>query len=104
MVRLTQTNAFEKFQLCGVFQSVKPSCCGIISKMGGTVGKDSNPLSEHFSNIGMYHCAMIGLDCSGKTTVLYRMKFNQYMNTASTIGFNCEKVRFLLVFFFLCVY
>jgi len=61
--------------------------------MGGSVGKESNPLSEHFSNMGMLHCAMIGLDSSGKTTILYRMKFNQYMNTASTIGFNCEKVR-----------
>jgi len=61
-------------------------------KMGGSVGKESS-LTEHFSNIGMLHCAMIGLDLSGKTTVLYRMKFNQYMNTATTIGFNCEKVR-----------
>jgi len=60
--------------------------------MGGTVGKESS-LTEHFSNMGMLHCAMIGLDLSGKTTVLYRMKFNQYMNTATTIGFNCEKVR-----------
>jgi len=61
--------------------------------MGGSVGKESTSLSEHFSNLGMLHCAMIGLDLSGKTTVLYRMKFNQYMNTATTIGFNCEKVR-----------
>lgn len=60
--------------------------------MGGGLGKESS-LTEHFSNIGMIHCAMIGLDLSGKTTVLYRMKFNQYMNTATTIGFNCEKVR-----------
>jgi len=60
--------------------------------MGGAVGKESS-LSEHFSNMGMLHCAMIGLDLAGKTTVLYRMKFNQYMNTATTIGFNCEKVR-----------
>ena len=63
-------------------------------KMGGSMGKESLTFSEHFSNMGMYHCAMIGLDSSGKTTVLYRMKFNQYMNTAPTIGFNCEKVSF----------
>ena len=71
--------------------------------MGGSVGKESTSLSEHFSNLGMLHCAMIGLDLSGKTTVLYRMKFNQYMNTATTIGFNCEKVYisiFLLNFSF----
>lgn len=62
--------------------------------MGGSLGKESLTLTEHFSNLGMFHCAMIGLDSAGKTTVLYRMKFNQYMNTAPTIGFNCEKVKF----------
>ncbi|XP_040564737.1 ADP-ribosylation factor-like protein 4C [Lepeophtheirus salmonis] len=58
--------------------------------MGGHLGKE--PLSN-LVNLGTYHCAMIGLDSSGKTTVLYRLKFDQYMNTAPTIGFNCEKVR-----------
>eukprot|EP00096_Caligus_rogercresseyi_P007464 TRINITY_DN25326_c0_g1_i1.p1 TRINITY_DN25326_c0_g1~~TRINITY_DN25326_c0_g1_i1.p1 ORF type:complete len:204 (+),score=59.47 TRINITY_DN25326_c0_g1_i1:159-770(+) len=58
--------------------------------MGGHLGKE--PLSS-LVNLGTYHCAMIGLDSSGKTTVLYRLKFDQYMNTAPTIGFNCEKVR-----------
>jgi ADP-ribosylation factor-like protein 4 len=36
---------------------------------------------------------MLGLDSAGKTTALYRMKFDQYLNTVPTIGFNCEKVR-----------
>ncbi|XP_063704215.1 ADP-ribosylation factor-like protein 4C isoform X2 [Culicoides brevitarsis] len=36
---------------------------------------------------------MLGLDSAGKTTVLYRLKFDQYLNTVPTIGFNCEKVR-----------
>ena len=36
---------------------------------------------------------MIGLDSAGKTTVLYRLKFDQYVNTVPTIGFNCEKVH-----------
>ena len=39
-----------------------------------------------------YHCVMIGLDGSGKTTILYRLKYGQYTNTVPTIGFNCEKV------------
>ena len=39
-----------------------------------------------------YHVVMIGLDSAGKTTVLYRLKFDQYVNTVPTIGFNCEKV------------
>ena len=41
-----------------------------------------------------YHVVMIGLDSAGKTTVLYRLKFDQYVNTVPTIGFNCEKVSF----------
>ena len=46
-------------------------------------------LASHF------HCAMVGLDSAGKTTALYRLKFDTYMNAAPTIGFNCEKVRCL---------
>ncbi|CAG2168912.1 unnamed protein product, partial [Oppiella nova] len=34
-----------------------------------------------------------GLDSAGKTTALYRLKFDQYLNTVPTIGFNCEKVK-----------
>ena len=36
---------------------------------------------------------MIGLDGAGKTTALYRLKFDQYMNTVPTVGFNCERVK-----------
>ncbi|CAL1267986.1 unnamed protein product [Larinioides sclopetarius] len=39
------------------------------------------------------HVVMIGLDSAGKTTALYRLKFDQYMNTVPTIGFNCEKIK-----------
>lgn len=58
------------------------------------MSKDSlSVLADHIPNLGSHHCAMIGLDSAGKTTVLYRLKFNQYVNTAPTIGFNCEKIR-----------
>ena len=40
-----------------------------------------------------FHLVMIGLDGAGKTTILYRMKIDQYLNTAPTIGFNCERVK-----------
>jgi len=39
------------------------------------------------------HLAMLGLDAAGKTTVLYRLKFDEFTPTLPTIGFNCEKVR-----------
>ena len=59
--------------------------------MGAGIAKESlTNLTDHIPNMGGFHCAMIGLDSAGKTTVLYRLKFNQYMNTAPTIGFNCE--------------
>lgn len=41
---------------------------------------------------GTLHIAMLGLDSAGKTTALYRLKLDQYLNTVTTIGFNCEKV------------
>jgi ADP-ribosylation factor-like protein 4 len=62
--------------------------------MGGGISKESlSSLTEHIPSLGGYHCAMIGLDSAGKTTVLYRLKYRQYVNTAPTIGFNTEKVR-----------
>ncbi|XP_061647767.1 ADP-ribosylation factor-like protein 4C [Phyllopteryx taeniolatus] len=39
------------------------------------------------------HIVMLGLDSAGKTTVLYRLKLNEFVNTVPTIGFNAEKVR-----------
>ena len=61
--------------------------------MGAGIGKE--PL-QSLINLGGgsgYHCVMIGLDGSGKTTILYRLKYGQYTNTVPTIGFNCEKVH-----------
>lgn len=43
--------------------------------------------------VGTLHVVMLGLDSAGKTTALYRLKFDQYLNTVPTIGFNCEKVK-----------
>uniref|UniRef100_A0A8B9H4Z1 Uncharacterized protein n=1 Tax=Astyanax mexicanus TaxID=7994 RepID=A0A8B9H4Z1_ASTMX len=34
------------------------------------------------------HVVILGLDSAGKTTVLYRLKFNEFVNTVPTIGFN----------------
>lgn len=35
---------------------------------------------------------MLGLDCAGKTTVLYKFKLNETVSTIPTIGFNVETV------------
>lgn len=36
---------------------------------------------------------LVGLENTGKTTLLYRLKFGQYTHTQPTVGFNCEKVE-----------
>lgn len=57
--------------------------------MGATVGK------RGFLDLPSQSChvVILGLDSAGKTTALYRLKFDSYLNTVPTIGFNCEKVQ-----------
>lgn len=57
-------------------------------------------MGNSFSNISAFqslHIVMLGLDSAGKTTVLYRLKFNEFVNTVPTIGFNTEKIKLLSV-------
>lgn len=62
--------------------------------MGANMGKSSASLLDAFPTPQSHlHVVMLGLDSAGKTTALYRLKFNQYLNTVPTIGFNCEKVK-----------
>ena len=37
---------------------------------------------------------MLGLDSAGKTTILYKMKLNEVINTIPTIGFNVETFQY----------
>lgn len=65
--------------------------------MGATMGKSGGTLLDSLpSTQGTLHVVMLGLDSAGKTTALYRLKFDQYLNTVPTIGFNCEKVSSIL--------
>ena len=65
--------------------------------MGAIIGKENlasiQSVTDNIPGLTTYQCAILGLDTAGKTTVLYRLKFDQYVNAAPTIGFNCEKVR-----------
>ncbi|KAJ8975195.1 hypothetical protein NQ317_014917, partial [Molorchus minor] len=61
--------------------------------MGASMGKNASLLDALPSGQGTLHVVMLGLDSAGKTTALYRLKFDQYLNTVPTIGFNCEKVK-----------
>lgn len=67
--------------------------CATPHGMGATMGKSGGTLLDSLpSTQGTLHVVMLGLDSAGKTTALYRLKFDQYLNTVPTIGFNCEKV------------
>lgn len=39
-----------------------------------------------------FRCLDIGLDASGKTTILYKLKLGEIVTTIPTIGFNVETV------------
>jgi small GTP-binding protein len=39
-----------------------------------------------------YRLLIVGLDASGKTTILYRLKLNEIVQTIPTIGFNVETI------------
>ena len=42
---------------------------------------------------------MVGLDAAGKTTILYKLKMNETINTIPTIGFNMETLQYKNVSF-----
>ena len=37
---------------------------------------------------------MVGLDAAGKTTILYKLKLGEVVNSVPTIGFNVENVEY----------
>src|SRR3990167_11320358 len=37
---------------------------------------------------------MLGLDAAGKTTIVYKLKLGEVLNSVPTIGFNVEQVEF----------
>lgn len=57
------------------------------------MGKGTTSLLDSLPPTQSLHVVMLGLDSAGKTTALYRLKFDQYLNTVPTIGFNCEKIK-----------
>lgn len=61
--------------------------------MGSSISSGKHSILDSLPSYNNLHIVMLGLDSAGKTTALYRLKFDQYLNTVPTIGFNCEKVR-----------
>jgi ADP-ribosylation factor protein 6 len=50
-------------------------------------------LSKLFSNKQM-RILMLGLDAAGKTTILYKLKISDNVNTIPTVGFNVESISY----------
>ncbi|MBN3314923.1 ARL4A protein, partial [Atractosteus spatula] len=64
-------------------------------KMGNGLS-EQNPLLSSLPSFQSLHIVILGLDCAGKTTVLYRLQFNEFVNTVPTKGFNTERIRVTL--------
>ncbi|XP_063308480.1 ADP-ribosylation factor-like protein 4A [Pelobates fuscus] len=62
------------------------------TKMGNGLS-EQNPILNGLSTFQALHIVILGLDCAGKTTVLYRLQFNEFVNTVPTKGFNAEKIK-----------
>ena len=60
-----------------------------VSSVGNKVGIETMALIDTLPSIKEdYHIVTMGLDSAGKTTVLYRLKFDRYVKTVPTNGFN----------------
>ena len=58
--------------------------------------RENVPLHAHHSSWPRFpRCvSQVGLDAAGKTTILYKLKLGEIVNTVPTIGFNVETVRY----------
>jgi len=53
-----------------------------------------NAFFRRFGTTTPVRLLMLGLDAAGKTTILYKMKLNETVNTIPTIGFNVETLNY----------
>ncbi|XP_007883735.2 LOW QUALITY PROTEIN: ADP-ribosylation factor-like protein 4D [Callorhinchus milii] len=57
------------------------------------MGNQLTPSGTFLPPFQTLHVVVIGLDCAGKTALLYRLKLREFVETIPTKGFNTEKVR-----------
>uniref|UniRef100_A0A8C2B358 ADP-ribosylation factor-like 4D n=1 Tax=Cyprinus carpio TaxID=7962 RepID=A0A8C2B358_CYPCA len=51
------------------------------------------PNTTFLPNFQSLHVVVIGLDSAGKTSLLYRLKLKEFVETIPTKGFNTEKIK-----------
>ncbi|CAL8304954.1 unnamed protein product [Lota lota] len=57
---------------------------------------DMAPSAPFLPSFQSLHIVIVGLDSAGKTSLLYRLKLQEFVNTIPTKGFNTEKIRVAL--------
>ncbi|XP_062988431.1 ADP-ribosylation factor-like protein 4D [Elgaria multicarinata webbii] len=61
------------------------------------MGNQMAPLPPFLPHLQALHVVVVGLDAAGKTSLLYHLKFQEFVKSAPTKGFNMEKIRVPLV-------
>uniref|UniRef100_A0A668ALF2 ARF like GTPase 4D n=1 Tax=Myripristis murdjan TaxID=586833 RepID=A0A668ALF2_9TELE len=51
------------------------------------------PSTPFLPNFQSLHVVVIGLDSAGKTSLLYRLKLREFVETIPTKGFNMERIK-----------
>ncbi|XP_012682664.1 ADP-ribosylation factor-like protein 4D [Clupea harengus] len=57
---------------------------------------DMSPNTPFLPNLQPLHIVVLGLDAAGKTSLLYRLKLREFVETIPTKGFNMERVKVAL--------
>ncbi|XP_053115032.1 ADP-ribosylation factor-like protein 4D [Hemicordylus capensis] len=57
------------------------------------MGNQLAPVPPFLPPLQALHVVVVGLDAAGKTSLLYRLKFQEFVKSAPTKGFNMEKIR-----------
>eukprot|EP01083_Nonionella_stella_P200698 734756_1 len=69
--------------------------------MGGFFAKALDALTA-LKGKKEYRILMVGIDAAGKTTIIYKIKLGEIINTIQTIGFNVEQVEYKNIGFTVC--
>lgn len=62
--------------------------------MGATMTSMFQDMWNKFAGPTEKRILMVGLDAAGKTTILFKLKLGEVVNTIPTIGFNVETVKY----------
>jgi hypothetical protein len=78
------------------FQIIKSctSFCCLSGSRGDNMGLLFSRIWDRFVGKSDQRMLMVGLDAAGKTTILYKLKLGEVVNTIPTIGFNVETVEY----------